>query len=71
MSRVWRWRLQSRQDGVVWSVVASAATVISYYIVSGLFGIGTSVLVAIGFGLGTMIGGLLGTLYWLPRENGS
>jgi hypothetical protein len=52
-------------------VIASVVAVIVYWIVFGLISDGASMYGAIGLGVGTMLGGLLGTLYWLPRENGS
>jgi hypothetical protein len=65
------WRLRSRADGVVWSLIASVVAVVVYWIVFSVVSGAGSVYGAIGLGVGTMLGGLLGTLYWLPRENGS
>jgi hypothetical protein len=65
------WRLRSRKDGIVWSVIASAIAVAVYWLVLSFLAGGPSVFGAVGLGIGTMAGGLLGTLYWLPRENGS
>ena len=65
------WRLRSRKDGAVWTAIASVAAVAVYGIVFGLFSGSASVYGAIGLGLGTLLGGLLGTLCWLPKENGS
>ena len=65
------WRLRSRRDGAVWTAIASVAAVAVYGIVFGLFSDSGSIYGAVGIGLGTLLGGLLGTLYWLPKENGS
>lgn len=64
------WRLRSRKDGVVWTVIASVVAVIVYWTVFGLIAGAASMYGAIGLGVGTTLGGLLGTLYWLPREDG-
>jgi len=71
LSKAWRWRLRSRADGVWWSVVFSLVSVPTYYLGSGFLGVDAPVAGAVGIGLGALIGGLLATLYWLPKENGS
>jgi hypothetical protein len=45
--------------------------VVSYGALFSFLGEDVPVFGAVGLGVGTMIGGLLATLYWLPRENGS
>jgi hypothetical protein len=56
---------------VAWTLVASVIASGTYWLVFDYFSAGPSIVTAIGLGIGTLAGGLLGTLYWLPKENGS